>query len=444
MTYEKATVSRRITVERIMNTPPDEPQGEPQSEPKPLSAEELSRIARAYGEKAVTEEEAKKRTIASYSGTFTGTMPGDVGGDGTFEYYSSQLGTTSIYCEEFRGNPQPGVLLDHNFTALDAISRHLTVWLRTEFGDYADYPKLEKFVKRFFSTTAKDLITYIWVVNNSQRFARSDPAGEALTEDHVLRFMKCFLSQGYLSLTDLVSLKSAIRDPSMLDLLKDIFRRVLTKKAHIEDSAFIKALVAFVFDEKATRTSLAAYLKTTDAFPQLPEKAREEILADRNHTSEVFAEFLKHTGNELSIRPRLFEENDELEVSFTMPVEPIRTNGTWDAEKKCVTWSHKIDETLEKGSRLPALCYAVWSEPDAAFQKTWFGGVKLTGGNLFEYCLWYNGLTAENREKWDRWMRKLSAEDDLSEKLDQAPRGSPFKYAADLLKKLLLDEPSKS
>ncbi len=125
-----------------------------------------------------------------------------------------------------------------------------------------------------------------------------------------------------------------------------------------------------------------------------------------------------------------------------MPVAPFRINGAWHAGKKCVTWSHKIDSILEKNYRVPALCYAEWSETDAAFQKKRFGGVKLTGEDLQEYCLWYNGLTADNRKKWDRFLKKTSAEDDLGATLDKAPRGLPCTYATELLKGLLLDEQS--
>ncbi len=141
-----------------------------------------------------------------------------------------------------------------NFTVLEAVSSHMTPWLRTEFGDYTDCSTLDAFVKNFFDATVKNLLTYLWVVYNSQRFVRSEPAEEVLAEDHMLRFFQYCLAEGFFAWPEFVHLTHAGSDTSSrLELLKGILRRALAQKAHIEDSPFIDAFLAFVFDAEATR-----------------------------------------------------------------------------------------------------------------------------------------------------------------------------------------------
>ena len=56
---------------------------------------------------------------------------------------------------------------------------------------------------------------------------------------------------------------------------------------------------------------------------------------------------------------------------------------------------------------VPVFFYALWTKPDAAFQKAHLGGVKVAGDGLVSYVLWRNRLPAAERRRWDRMLGRL-------------------------------------
>ncbi|HUE13428.1 MAG TPA: hypothetical protein VMR25_04630 [Planctomycetaceae bacterium] len=56
---------------------------------------------------------------------------------------------------------------------------------------------------------------------------------------------------------------------------------------------------------------------------------------------------------------------------------------------------------------IPTFCYAIWSEPDTEAQQRLFGNAALDGEPLTDYCLWYAGLTADERNEWDAFVKTL-------------------------------------
>ena len=71
-------------------------------------------------------------------------------------------------------------------------------------------------------------------------------------------------------------------------------------------------------------------------------------------------------------------------------------------------WSPLIAE-LPKPDReqrwdWPTLCFAAWDEPNEEGQKPIFGSVGLTGGELLQYCLWYQGLSGLEKKEWDAFL----------------------------------------
>ena len=44
----------------------------------------------------------------------------------------------------------------------------------------------------------------------------------------------------------------------------------------------------------------------------------------------------------------------------------------------------------------PVMQYAVWSQPNEAFQQQHFGGVAFTGAAFAKYCPWSKGLKGED------------------------------------------------
>jgi hypothetical protein len=105
---------------------------------------ELKRIAQAYQTKTPSLPRAK----ASFSGTFGGVLPRDVGGDGHYVHWESPLGRVSIYVERFRGNDDIYSSLEARRKAVDSIVDLLVDWFESELRTEPDWPPLRAFLRR--------------------------------------------------------------------------------------------------------------------------------------------------------------------------------------------------------------------------------------------------------------------------------------------------------
>ena len=93
---------------------------------------------------------------------------------------------------------------------------------------------------------------------------------------------------------------------------------------------------------------------------------------------------------------------DQVSVKLKLPAEPLISNGQWDKESRGLAWSFN-----NRPSPLSHICYAVWTSPDAGFQKEHFGRVILDGQELALYCGWQKGLTADESRQWDEVLKTV-------------------------------------
>ena len=89
------------------------------------------------------------------------------------------------------------------------------------------------------------------------------------------------------------------------------------------------------------------------------------------------------------------------------------TNGQWDAGTGKVTWSEK----LKPARPLPVFCYAIWTRPVSEVQTRLFGKLVLDGQNLIDYVMWYNSLTSQERETWDKFVNGCHPGEGLTERI---------------------------
>jgi hypothetical protein len=102
----------------------------------------------------------------------------------------------------------------------------------------------------------------------------------------------------------------------------------------------------------------------------------------------------------------LLSTDDHVTVRLSLPSAPAHSNGKWDEARKEVVWESDIEQG-EKRGRVPAFCYANWSEPDEAAQRRHFGKVILSGDDLSQYCLWRGGLDPNRAAEWDALLAGL-------------------------------------
>ena len=68
-----------------------------------------------------------------------------------------------------------------------------------------------------------------------------------------------------------------------------------------------------------------------------------------------------------------------------------------------------VREVFENNKlQAPAICYALWAEPDVTAQTEQFGKIFLNGKNLMGYIAWLKGLTAEEAAQWNSFLKTLT------------------------------------
>jgi len=91
-------------------------------------------------------------------------------------------------------------------------------------------------------------------------------------------------------------------------------------------------------------------------------------------------------------------DHDEVKLALATVERPFATNGEWDEQHERVRWLQPIDD----GGSLPTYCYAIWSDPNSAFQIEHFGKVLLRDRALADYVATYLVLTDDETAQWDR------------------------------------------
>ena len=155
--------------------------------------------------------------------------------------------------------------------------------------------------------------------------------------------------------------------------------------------------------------------------PSEPLPGPLDELADPNDLGPAFEQGLKEIGlstEEFSdlvepVMPGIFGSNTEGTVTWRGMSQPVYTNGTWDSEQRELSWR----AVGREGCAAPQLLFAIWAQPDDAFQRSRFGKVALTSESLAEYVQWRDGLGAAKRAEWDAFLESVRPGPELVEQL---------------------------
>jgi hypothetical protein len=110
------------------------------------------------------------------------------------------------------------------------------------------------------------------------------------------------------------------------------------------------------------------------------------------------------------------EEEGRLDVSLVLPEPPVETNGRWDEGEQRIEW---IGLPLWGYPFLSSMLYAVWAEPDRAFQEAHFGRVVAEREALRDYGAWHAELSDEQRRIWDEFVTSLRPGEQLIARLEE-------------------------
>ncbi len=415
MRHEGGIAHRTLTVRRVGSS-----KGESGKETfLPYSEEKLAAFAKLYGKRS----DKPDHSAHSFTDTFEGMLPNDLGGPGTVAYVPSSMGHAVGYVERFRGDDDLAGTILRQLTAADRFIDLLIACAEREFGKQKGFAKLRAFLDKDLRRDLKNVLMYIRQHGGLDVLVAvgegRNPAGEML----IARLMQYFLERGYIGPKEVPHVAKLLGiggEPPEERLARRALRHVLTRKVGLgdEEGGLVEGVVAFfeepakaqeslheaVRQSKEFQVRLQAWQKARQADPNAPEPTPDEMLTDISKDLMSW---------ELKLSPR----TDRLTVTFAADRPPLHTNGEWDKDKRAVVWKAPLEEEGSEARNLPTICYALWAHPDRKFQQARFGSVVLEGPALLEYCVWRNALDPAPGRKWDGFLAARKPGQDLPKEL---------------------------
>ena len=181
-----STMQRELTCWRqgVGSDPPTE---------LPLPADELKRIATVY-QNSVSSDGAGRR---KFVGEFAHTLPDDVGGNGSYTYWSTPLGSASTYIERFRGNDDLIADVEKRRMATDRLADLLMGWLTSELKGKEGFDELHKFLDHQLRRDLANISMYVWASETSA--GRGDADGT----ESLARVGQYLLERSYFTVDEL-------------------------------------------------------------------------------------------------------------------------------------------------------------------------------------------------------------------------------------------------
>ncbi|SPE59187.1 conserved hypothetical protein [Verrucomicrobia bacterium] len=401
--------------------------GTPNYQSFPL--DELALIGKCYPRGSL-KREGERHTA---TGRFSGVLPGDAGGGGSYARFSNTLGEAAFYLERFRGDDDFSGRMTKRSHQIDQLVDLVIGWSRKEFGGERHYQDLRKFLDEDFRRDMRNLAFYLWM------FQASPTAKPEVHEEFAVRFGQYLVERGYLRMEDLPGLFGAFtsEDGRAAALL---VQRLISSKLQVSQPASMPDALKSLADPNLLASSWTAYLETTHVYQsrlrQWQTKKIRWDIAKATHwvaglvtartnlpapaappskpdPSEVAADLTA----EMLAPIDFWGTDDHLTVRLSLPGTPTRTNGKWNDAAKQVLWEADL-EARTNTARMPAFCYASWSQPNEVFQTKHLGKLAMKGDDLLEYSLWRGALDAKQASEWEALLVHLEPGDQLRPKLD--------------------------
>jgi hypothetical protein len=370
----------------------------------------LALIASLYHQKP----EGDPATGSTAHAVFKDAMPQDVGGFGRHATYPTSLGTLHVYAERFRGDDDLAGQWERRQRAIDALVDVAVSWVDEECRGAAGAGALHRFVDHDLRRDARNAVLYGWLALEADRRAtgrgtdwvKNEPGREVI--EYGLRLGLYGVERGYLSLEELPTASAAASysgDQVGAEFMS-LVRRELVRRAGAE-------LPAPMAQQLGSVSTLGEALK---AHVRASAPVRERLAAwgsEAGVQAADPADLVEAACREALYAPFLVD-HDRLAASLALAREPFYTNGQWDAAEGAVHWEANLELDRRTAVGLPAVCLALWADPEEAAQTARLGRVVLTGSDLGAYCFWRAGLPRDEAKQWDDFLNGLSPREDLA------------------------------
>jgi hypothetical protein len=366
-------------------------------------SEDVLAAARAAYAGAGAPDGEKQR----FSGVFAEALPADLvheglGNHGLFGVSHSRMGSVYTYVERMPGQPNLVELFRVGEHFADTLVRALTTYARQHLelqNEPEKLTRLETFLQTEFRDDVLNLLLMGWQVAIRMR-AVAD-IGIEPPEDHqesffyveAARAVNYLVERGYLRADEIPGL---LEDEMARVIQHGVLRKIAVVLGHPADGPWPPAL---------------AKLDDPDELEHVLKAAGNSI----GMTDEEFGQLLE------PVMPSFLGAGTSGRVVWHCAIEPTYTNGTWQPDKGELQW----DAEGREGCDPPQMLFAVWAEPDEAFQKEHLGRVMLDGERLAKYGGWRAGLSATQRSEWDAFLASLRPDKDVLEKLKQFRFSTP-------------------
>jgi hypothetical protein len=379
---------------------------------------ELKAIAALYP----TELAAVSPSRHAFRGEFGRQMPADIGGSGSYQFDTTSLGTAAFYVERFRGSDDVEAHIDQRRRAADDLTGILIGWFQAEMRRDPRFAEVREFLDRDFRRDLKNLSHY-WALARytaAHHADREDQRRGAPTRDDWVRVAMYLVERNYFRLEEVPGAVHVLATNDAAEQARFVVGLLARKIAPNEPEALARSL-AFLTEIDSAKASLERYLRGTPRF------RRRELAWERAQVSDASArppdpnEIVIELVTELFFGLDILRQNDELRVTLVLPQPPYATNGAFIKAASQVVWS----DSLGRGNQMPAMLYAAWSMPDAAFQLEHLGGVILGGEDLANYVAWFTGLGESERRQWEGLLVNLKQDIELRDAIGRFQFASP-------------------
>ena len=368
--------------------------------------DELERVAAVYGAPVPSELVAKH----VFEETYSGEMPNDLNNAGWYYFSGSAMGSIAGYIDRF-GDDDIAADLETRELALNRLVDVWIAWLDSEFEGDPDFVDIRKFVDEVIRDDLWNMALYMWGFDNFAPLMQQSSDDEDLLEDLVARFVAYLAERDYFDPLDLdrffVGTIAADEDDDMGPILDFIARALASKMGVPADQPLPGPLAAMRDDVEKYEQSFDVFVHDSVVIHQMiegwddPPQIRVDVESDQSSIAGQLSEFVFMPGIGFT-----GGNGHRLDVTLHLPGEPLETNGDWD-EEGTVKWRAEVSAPDEIRASLPDVLFAVWAEPEVAFQTKHFGKVVLDENELGEYLMWKVALNEEQAREWDRFVKKL-------------------------------------